>query len=598
MALDLGTLVAKLKLQTDEFDKGLSQLPGKAEGAGRRAGAGLSRGTSGGLGGMVKMFAGLGIAKAGSDLIRFGFDTAKGMEQAQISFTTMLGSAKKANAFIGDLQQFAAKTPFTFPGLQESASKLVAMGISTEKIIPIMTTLGNVTSGMGTGEEGIKRAMVALQQMNAAGRIQAQDLNQLRDAGVPVYDLLAAATGRSKKEVAALAASGKLTSKDLAAMMKALETGKGLERFNGLMDKQSQSLEGIISSLQDTVGQGLAAALTPLIPLIKDGLAGVTAALPPIIAGIQTFGKWVADNKVVLGYLAKGLLIVGAAMIALNAIMAVNPFSLVVMAIAALVAGLLWCYDNVEWFRDGVNAAFKVIGDIAKWLWNNALAPALRGIVTGFAWVVDGLAGMLEGLGQIPGFEWAKEAGKNLRGMAQGARDAANGIKNIPDAQPQVALNDQASEKVAKIDKQIKNVKDRIVKATAKGDTKQVEKLKTQLAQLKDKKVKINLSKTGLKGIKVTAVPGGSMKVSAYAAGGRFMPGWALVGEEGPELVKFSGSGRVFTAPQTRKMLAAQPPQPARAGMTLNITNVHPQAEPTSVTTNRALQVAATLGGK
>lgn len=598
MALDLGTLVAKLKLQTDEFDKGLGQLPGKAEGAGRRAGAGLSRGTSGGLGGMVKMFAGLGIAKAGSDLIRFGFDTAKGMEQAQISFTTMLGSAKKANAFIGDLQQFAAKTPFTFPGLQESASKLVAMGISTEKIIPIMTTLGNVTSGMGTGEEGIKRAMVALQQMNAAGRIQAQDLNQLRDAGVPVYDLLAAATGRSKKEVAALAASGKLTSKDLAAMMKALETGKGLERFNGLMDKQSQSLEGIISSLQDTVGQGLAAALTPLIPLIKDGLAGVTAALPPIIAGIQTFGKWVADNKVVLGYLAKGLLIVGAAMIALNAIMAVNPFSLVVMAIAALVAGLLWCYDNVEWFRDGVNAAFKVIGDIAKWLWNNALAPALRGIVTGFAWVVDGLASMLEGLGQIPGFEWAKEAGKNLRGMAQGARDAANGIKNIPDAQPQVALNDQASEKVAKIDKQIKNVKDRIVKATAKGDTKQVEKLKTQLAQLKDKKVKINLSKTGLKGIKVTAMPGGSMKVSAYAAGGRFMPGWALVGEEGPELVKFSGSGRVFTAPQTRKMLAAQPPQPARAGMTLNITNVHPQAEPTSVTTNRALQVAATLGGK
>ena len=39
-----------------------------------------------------------------------------------------------------------------------------------------MTSLGNATSGMGTGSEGVQRATVALQQMAAAGRITGEDL--------------------------------------------------------------------------------------------------------------------------------------------------------------------------------------------------------------------------------------------------------------------------------------------------------------------------------------------------------------------------------------------------------------------------------------
>ena len=81
---------------------------------------------------------------------------------------------------------------------------------------------------MGTGSEGVKRATIALQQMSAAGRITGEDLNQLRDAGIPVYDLLSSATGKSKEEVVKLAQAGKLGKKELGAMMEALESGKGL----------------------------------------------------------------------------------------------------------------------------------------------------------------------------------------------------------------------------------------------------------------------------------------------------------------------------------------------------------------------------------
>jgi tape measure domain-containing protein len=45
-------------------------------------------------------------------------------------------------------------------------------------------------------------------------------------------------------------------------------------------------------------------------------------------------------------------------------------------------------------------------------------------------------------------------------------------------------------------------------------------------------------------------------KIEGFAVGGLAMPGWAIVGERGPELVNFSTPGRVYTAEQTQQMLA------------------------------------------
>ncbi len=210
----------------------------------------------------------VGLGAAGG----FGLAIASGNEQAQISFETMLGSAEKASTFLTSLKDFAATTPFEFPELQTAASSLISAGVEANKVIPIMTSLGNATSGMGTGSEGVKRATVALQQMSAAGKITGEDLNQLRDAGIPVFDLLAAATGKSKEEVAGLAQAGKLGRTEMEQLFSALESGKGLERFNGLMEAQSQSLSGIMSTIKDTVGQGLATAVQPAIPVIKSAL--------------------------------------------------------------------------------------------------------------------------------------------------------------------------------------------------------------------------------------------------------------------------------------------------------------------------------------
>lgn len=291
------------------------ELSGSLGTVGRETGERLGLDTSEGFGtrisGMSKYAKaaalGVGVAlNAGAvGVAKWGLGIASANEQAQISFETMLGSATKATSFLDDLKEFAASTPFEFPELQTAASSLISAGIEAGKVIPIMTSLGDVTAGMGTGSEGIKRATVALQQMQAAGKITGEDLNQLRDAGVPVYDLLAAATGKAKTEVAALAQAGKLGKTELDQLMGALESGAGLERFSGLMDKQSESLAGLGSTLKDNLGQGLATAMEPTVELLKDALPAVTdlaneglALLGPAIASAlesgQDFAAWIA----------------------------------------------------------------------------------------------------------------------------------------------------------------------------------------------------------------------------------------------------------------------------------------------------------------
>lgn len=271
--------------------------------AGKRAGVGFAGAWKAALGGL----AALGLGKIAADAATVGIKTAAGMEQARISFTTMLGSAKQADVFLRGLADFAAKTPFDMPGLQSAASSLISAGIAAKDVVPIMTTLGDVTSGMGTGAEGIQRATIAIQQMNAAGRITGEDLNQLRDAGIPVYDLLAAALGKTKAEVAEMASKGKLGKEALDKMMGALKTGDGLQRFSGLMDQQSRSLTGLWSTIQDTFGQGMAKAIAPLVPLIKDGLTAAIAGMDPVLNRMAAgFQQAMVGAKALYDFVVKG----------------------------------------------------------------------------------------------------------------------------------------------------------------------------------------------------------------------------------------------------------------------------------------------------
>ena len=59
---------------------------------------------------------------------------------------------------------------------------------------------------------------------------------------------------------------------------------------------------------------------------------------------------------------------------------------------------------------------------------------------------------------------------------------------------------------------------------------------------------------------------GAAAGIKAFAGGGLAMPGWALVGEEGPELVNFSQPGRVYTATDTAALFRTATPRASDTG--------------------------------
>ena len=112
--------------------------------------------------------------------------------------------------------------------------------------------------------------------------------------------------------------------------------------------------------LIDTIGVPLLTAFAEGIGIVADGLEAMGPVFPIIIAGLVGF-------KV--------------AMAALTAVMAVNPIVLLAGAIAALVIGLVWAYQNVDWFREAVQAVGRFlvraagwVADFGKALWNAGAA--------------------------------------------------------------------------------------------------------------------------------------------------------------------------------------------------------------------------------
>jgi hypothetical protein len=60
-----------------------------------------------------------------------------------------------------------------------------------------------------------------------------------------------------------------------------------------------------------------------------------------------------------------------------------GPIGLIILGVVALVAGLIWAYKNVDWFRAGVDAVFSFIGKAISLWWNNYAKPIL-----GFFWKI------------------------------------------------------------------------------------------------------------------------------------------------------------------------------------------------------------------
>lgn len=172
------------------------------------------------------------------------------MEQYTTSLEVMLGSASKASAMIEKMREFAAKTPLTLDNVISGGSLLMSYGVDESNLIDTMTKLGDLASG---NAEKMNRITLAYGQMLAKGKVTGEELMQMTEAGVPLQTALAESIGVTGEEFSKMVSAGKVGIDDLNKAITELTTGDG--KFAGMMEKQSETMQGMLSTLLDNLSE-------------------------------------------------------------------------------------------------------------------------------------------------------------------------------------------------------------------------------------------------------------------------------------------------------------------------------------------------------
>jgi tape measure domain-containing protein len=317
---------------------------------------------------------------------------AADFEKQQIAFETMLGSADAAQSLLQEIEQFSATTPFQLPGLIQGSKRLLAFGVAADDVVQTMTNLGNAAQG---DQAILDRLTLAFGKLRAKGRASLEELNMFTEAGVPILQALADHYDVATDELFKMVTAGQVGFEDVNQALENITTGTG--QFAGLIEKQSQSLSGMLSTLKDNLTLVLKDLAELFIPTIKEIISTVqgwvarfreldegtqrlivrisliAAAIGPVIFIV---GKLIAVFQAV----RTAVLAVRTAMIAFSATLNINPIFLIITAIAGLTVGIVALIkklrgqkqeakENVDQFEDlekGLKKVEKAEIDLAR----------------------------------------------------------------------------------------------------------------------------------------------------------------------------------------------------------------------------------------
>ncbi|MFA6429765.1 MAG: tape measure protein [Patescibacteria group bacterium] len=216
-------------------------------------------------------------------------------EQSRVAFETMLGSAEKATKFLKEMTAFAAKTPFELKDLEQASKQLLAYGSTQDNVLTQLKSLGDVAAGVGMDK--LPQLITAFGQVQSKTRLMGEELLQFTEAGVPMLGTLAKQFGVTEAEISKMVSKGQVGFKDVEIAMASL-SGEG-GKFQDLMSRQSDTLVGKISNLQDAWNMFLRGAGAQFIEWAKQGVDlliwFVNEGIPLFLGKIQGLQKGFGD---------------------------------------------------------------------------------------------------------------------------------------------------------------------------------------------------------------------------------------------------------------------------------------------------------------
>ena len=370
------------------------------------------------------------------------FEEGMARQNAEVQFSTLLGSEEEGKAYAAKLRNSTMATLYGNGTVNDAAKNMLAFGLDTQTISPILESIGDIAAG---DAQKFGSLSLAFAQISSAGKLGGQDLMQLINAGFNPLQDMAERTGKTIGQLKDEMAKGAISAKDVEEAFLHATSSEG--KFYDMSNKiKNETLGGQLAVMQASVDDLKAKVFDALLPVVQKLTPIITEQILPavmdLIEKIVPLGEWIADNIDIVGILAGTILglvsvleIWSGVQTVLNAIMTANPISLIIVGVAALVALIAILVKRYEEWGAAVSLLLGPIGflinivmtikrywdDIVETFQSDGILAGIERIgVALYDIVLYPVQQLVELLADLTGADWAKSAAESVANFRQG----------------------------------------------------------------------------------------------------------------------------------------------------------------------------------
>lgn len=373
---------------------------GGGSGGGGRGGAGA--GFFGGILGALGRFTPTGLIGGGAVTgAAVGLNEIRKAGQDQQRMENLLLFSTKSQEEYGRSLEFVRKESLRLGLNSVELGKAFAQvnmsareKLSEDERRSLFTNLSEYIATTGAGQEDQKLIFKAINQMFSLGRIQAEELNQLTERGIPrqtIYDVAKEVYKvNSTAEVLKLQEAGKLDPAKLLPLVfqrfakQARDTGAFQKAQNSSIFAQNRFQESLRQAADDILDSGLDKALATFFNVLNSGLPdfiiflkglggvakGISEIAKVVYEAIEAWVDWIAQNSqlvlnfsVLLGLLAAAIVSTTGATLAFGRLGAVLATIGRRVPLLALLLALFYLFKEYDRYVKGEDSWMSNFAD-------------------------------------------------------------------------------------------------------------------------------------------------------------------------------------------------------------------------------------------
>ena len=325
---------------------------------------------------------------------------ASDFEQLELRMNSVMGGQERGKQAFSWIKQFAKDTPFEVDQVSSAFMRLKAFGL--DPMDGSMQAISDQSAKLGGGQQTLERISLALGQAWAKQKLQGEEILQLVDAGVPVWDMLAQVTGKTGAEIQKMSEKGQIGRDVIKQLINEMgkqnagAAGGQMDSWAGKVSNFSDKIKSIIDDVRKSTG---------FLKLMGGTLGFVTEHLETLSIVVASVGGAMAINLIPMTMAAEGGLLGmarGAAVATKELIVMslTNPYTAALMAIGVTIAALYSYRDTIV----EVNGEQTTLGQVASDVWEGiktTISEAMNEVGDIVLSVTNSIGGNFGSVGEI-----------------------------------------------------------------------------------------------------------------------------------------------------------------------------------------------------